>query len=484
MTSDHVSVSDATQAAAVAHRAVSQRPHTDRAAWLEALADALDAHSSELVALADDETHLGEARLTGELARTSAQLRMFADVVREGSFLEAAVDHPDPNATPPIPDLRRMLVSLGPVAVFAASDFPFAFSVLGGDTASALAAGSTVVVKAHEGHPELSRRVSSLAHTALQTEGAPDGTFTMVEGRETGVDLVRDPKIRAVGFTGSVSGGRFLFDVATQRPEPIPFYAEMGSINPVVVTPGAAAHALGEVADGLVGSFTLGVGQFCTKPGVTFAPAEAGLAAALGERVDLQPKALLNDRIGAGYRHRLNEITDLDGVEVVRGSEPSEDSHAAPVVLRTTAVRVLEQPEDLLDEVFGPAALVVDYSSLDELRQALAVLPGTLTATLHAAPEEEALAAELLDVLGRVAGRVLYGGWPTGVAVSHAQHHGGPYPSTTSVHTSVGTTAIRRWMRPVAYQTTPDALLPLPLQEANPLGIPRRVDGVLRPPSS
>lgn len=473
-------VAEAATAAATAQDAVARASYADRATWLEALADTLDTHAEELMPLADAETHLGGTRLTGELARTSAQLRLFASVVREGSFLEATIDHDDPSATPPIPDLRRMLVPIGPVAVFAASNFPFAFSVLGGDTASALAAGNPVVVKAHEGHPRLSRRVAELAVEALSESEAPAGAFSLIEGREAGVDLIRHPAIRAVGFTGSVVGGRFLFDVAMQRPDPIPFYGELGSINPVVITPGAVKESLEDLADGLLGSFTMGAGQFCTKPGVVFSPATVDLAGQLAKRVRPAAMPLLNERVGAGFRKRLNDVTELAGVEVTAGAGPThEDDQAAPVVLRTTVREILDSPDLLLDEVFGPTTLVVDYDSMEDLRKVLPELPGSLTATLHAAPEEPGV-DELMTDLVRIAGRVLYGGWPTGVAVAHAQHHGGPYPSATSVHTSVGTTAIRRWLRPVSYQTTPESLLPLALQEPNPLNIPRRIDGILK----
>ncbi|MGC5615100.1 aldehyde dehydrogenase (NADP(+)) [Georgenia sp. Z1491] len=480
------SIVDAAVAAATdAARASVRESYETRAGWLEALAETLDSHAPELIALADDESRLGEKRLTGELARTSAQLRLFASVVREGSFLEATIDHTDPSATPPIPDLRRMLVPLGPVVVFAASNFPFAFSVLGGDTASALAAGAPVIVKAHEGHPALSRRVAELGAQALEGAGAPSGLLQLVEGREAGVELVRHPDVRAVGFTGSLAGGRHLFDLAVQRPEPIPFYGELASINPVVVTPGAVESSIDEIVDGLLGSFTMGVGQFCTKPGVVLSPAGADLAGRLATKVDADAAGdpasppMLNDRIRAGFHDRLSGLAGQEGVDVVAGADVVDsEERTSPVVLRTTVQRVLESPEVLLEEVFGPATLIVDYDSEEDVRAALGVLPGSLTATLHAAPGEE-LARTLVPALGERAGRVLFGGWPTGVAVSHGQHHGGPYPSTTSIHTSVGTTAIRRWLRPVTYQTTPDDLLPEPLQEANPLGIPRRVDGQL-----
>jgi NADP-dependent aldehyde dehydrogenase len=474
------SVQEAVSAAAAAQARVSGAPYEQRARWLESLADELDANADELVPLADAETHLGTTRLTGELARTSAQLRLFASVVREGSFLEAMVDHRNDDATPPIPDLRRMLIPVGPVAVFAASNFPFAFSVLGGDTASALAAGNAVVVKAHEGHPELSRRVSELAQVALSRADAPVGTLGMVEGRDEGVALVEDPRILAVGFTGSVRGGRALFDAANRRPRPIPFYGELGSLNPVVVTPGAASTRTDEVAEGLAASFTMGAGQFCTKPGVVFLPADSRLDAALTEQVSPQEFVMLNDRIASGFRDRLAEVTGVAAVQVVAGDTGRTDDGAVvagPIVLSTTVDAVLDDPEVLLDEVFGPVTLLVRYHSADQVREALRAAPGSLTTTLHAEDGEDV--RDLLEEMTQLSGRVLYGGWPTGVAVSWAQQHGGPYPASTSLHTSVGTTAIRRFLRPVAYQTMPDALLPEPLQEANPLGVPRRVDGRL-----
>jgi NADP-dependent aldehyde dehydrogenase len=483
-------VDAAVSAAAAAEPAVSRASYQQRASWLESLADVLDANAEELVPLADAETHLGTVRLTSELARTSAQLRLFASVVREGSFLEAIIDHRNDDATPPIPDLRRMLVPLGPVGVFAASNFPFAFSVLGGDTAAALAAGNPVVVKAHEGHPKLSGRVLELAQDALTESGAPSGLLGMVEGRDEGVALVEDPRIMAVGFTGSVRGGRYLLDVANARPRPIPFYGELGSLNPVVVTPGAAKGRTQDVAKGLAGSFTMGAGQFCTKPGVVFVPADSRLDEALASEVSQAELVMLNDRIASGFRDRLAEVTGVPAVGVVAGEEAvsadlSEKEHAGSpdrgalvagqIVLATTVDAVLEDPDVLLDEVFGPVTLLVRYESLDQVVGALRASPGSLTTTVHAEPEEDV--SRLLEEMTKLSGRVLFGGWPTGVAVSWAQNHGGPYPASTSLHTSVGTTAIRRFLRPVAYQTVPDALLPQPLQEANPLGIPRRVDG-------
>ncbi|SEE87630.1 aldehyde dehydrogenase (NADP(+)) [Ruania alba] len=454
-----------------AHRAspeVAARPYAERAGWLESLAEALTAHRDELVDIADRETHLGAQRLAGEVVRTTGQLRMFADAVREGAFLEAIIDHRRDDATPPAPDLRRMLVPLGPVAVFAASNFPFAFSVLGGDTASALAGGNPVVVKAHEGHPVLSRRVLELAQEAVQD--APAGLIGMIEGQAQGVALVQDSRIRAVGFTGSQRGGRYLFDLAMARPDPIPFHGELGSLNPVVVTEAAAEARAEEIAAGLAASFTLGAGQFCTKPGLVLTPAGSGLADRVAAHAGPVPHPLLNERIAAGFRDGLAQMLTTDGVERV-----SDHSDTAPAVLRTSTDRVREAPEVLLEEVFGPTTLIVEYRDEADLNDVLTLLPASLTASVHTAEGEDVGAA--MAALTERAGRVVFGGWPTGVAVTAAQHHGGPYPASTSVHTSVGTTAVRRFLRPLCYQDVPEACLPLALRDGNPLGIPRQVDG-------
>ncbi|MET0419761.1 MAG: aldehyde dehydrogenase family protein [Actinoplanes sp.] len=535
-----------TEAELDALRFAGPLPLAGRAELLEAVAAALEDARDELVPLADAETGLGETRLGGELTRTRAQLEMFAEVVREGSFLEVIVDHADP-ATPvaPRPDLRRMLIPVGPVAVYAASNFPFAFSVAGGDTASALAAGCPVVVKAHPGHPGLSRRTGQIVGDALTRAGAPAGTFTVVHGMDAGLHLVRHPAIRAAGFTGSLQGGRALYDLANARPDPIPFYGELGSLNPVVVTPGALASRGSEIVTGFVGSFTLGAGQFCTKPGLLFLPRghgrDAELAAAAGA-VSVGP--LLNDRIQRGFEQVASKLAATDGVRLISGrafsgplpaeagqvpprtpaaetgppssqpltadaSQPSAQSADAgqpsarsadagqPSAQSADAGQASPQPltagagsgsplllavaagdlsPDLLEECFGPASLVVEYGSAGELARALDLVPGALTATVHADPDtEQELIRELLARFADRAGRVIFGGWPTGVAVTRAQQHGGPWPATTNaLHTSVGATGIRRWLRPVAYQDVPDAYLPEPLQDANPLGIPRR----------
>ena len=455
----------------------------ERSAWLTAVADALDGAADELVPLADEESHLGTARLTGELARTTAQLRLFAEAVVEGSYLEATVDHPNPSTTPPRPDLRRMLRPLGPVAVFSASNFPFAFSVAGGDTASALAAGCPVIVKGHSAHPRLSRRTAGVVADALAGAGAPAGVFGHVEGRETGVALVQHPEVRAVGFTGSLHGGRALFDLASSRPDPIPFYGELSAVNPVLITAAALDARADELASGLAASFTLGAGQFCTNPGVVFVPAGSGFAERVADAVgQTGPVPMLTDGIAAAFAQGLAGLAAHDGVEVVAGEPAQQPGTGSAVVLSTNTAAVLADPGSLLAECFGPSTLIVEYDDVDDALAAIRSVGGSLTATVHAEPGEDL--ADILAGLTEVAGRVLVAGWPPGVAVSWAQQHGGPWPSTTSIHTSVGVTAIRRYLRPVAYQDAPDAALPAELREANPLGIPRRVDGVLRLPGT
>jgi NADP-dependent aldehyde dehydrogenase len=466
-------------AAEAARVLVGSRP-SERAGWLERLATRLDAAAEQLVPLAAQETHLGVDRLQGELKRTTFQLRLFAEIVRDGSFMQATIDHADP-AWPmgARPDLRRMLRPIGPVAVYAASNFPFAFSVAGGDTASALAAGCSVLLKANPSHPELSSATGAHVSDALAEAGAPDGIFAVVLGFETGIALVKDPRIRAASFTGSLRGGRALFDLAVSRPEPIPFYGEFGSVNPAFVTPDAAAEQADDVAAGFVGSMSLGNGQFCTKPGLLFVPAGSGLedrvAALAGER----PAApMLSEHIRSGYSEALKQLAERPNVRVITGKVDSEGD-PAPTILATTVSDLLAHPTALTQECFGPAALVVSYRSEDELLAAARVFEGQLTATIHS-PGQEPVSSALVDVLTERVGRLVWNGWPTGVSVTYAQHHGGPYPATTSVQTtSVGTAAIERFLRPVTYQHAPNEVLPPALQEDNPWRLPRRVDGVL-----
>lgn len=453
---------------------------------LRAVAEGLDARADDLVLLAGRETHLAEARLRGELKRTTFQLRLFAEVLAEGSWLDARIDHAvaDYPMGAPRPDIRRQLEGIGTVLVFAASNFPFAFSVAGGDTASALAAGNAVVLKAHPGHPHLSQLTGEIVSAALSAAGAPAGVFTVIHGTDAGVHALRHPEVRAAAFTGSIAGGRALFDIAMARPEPIPFYGELGSVNPAFVSRGAAESRAAEVAEQFVASVVGSAGQLCTKPGLLLVPAGSGVIDALASVVLPEPAPLLNNSIAAGFRRALDATAGHDGVEVLARTPASGDDAdlaPAPALLRTTAAAVIADPDALVSEMFGPAALVAEYDDDAQLVAVAKLLEGQLTATI-VAEEGDAVARELLPVLATKAGRVLWNQWPTGVSVTWAQQHGGPYPATTAVGTtSVGTAAITRFLRPVAYQNVPDALLPAALQEANPLGIPRRVDGVLHP---
>jgi NADP-dependent aldehyde dehydrogenase len=465
--------------AAAAPLAVS-RPD-QRAGWLRAVADALDGAADDLVPVAMEESGLPEPRLRGEVARSSGQLRMFADALAEGSLLEVVIDTADPQATPvPRPDLRRMLVPLGPVLVFAASNFPFAFSVCGGDTASALAAGCPVVVKAHPGHPRTSIRTADAMARALADAGAPDGALGLVLGFDTGVAALRDPRIRASGFTGSVPAGKALHEIAANRDEPIPFYGELGSLNPVFVLPAAARQRGPEIAQGYAGSFTLGVGQFCTKPGLLFLPAGHGLQDDLVAAASGVPTAtMLNERIHAGYTGGVAELRKRAGLqEWVHGDESG--SQASATLLRTTVPELLDDVDVVLEECFGPTSIVVEYADHDELLAAASAFGGNLTATVHAEEQDGEQVSSLLPLLQERAGRVVWNGWPTGVAVSWAMHHGGPFPATVgSIHTSVGVTAARRFQRPVCFQDTPARHLPQALHDTNTLGLSRRIDGTV-----
>ncbi|MBG0830199.1 aldehyde dehydrogenase family protein [Planomonospora sp. ID67723] len=450
-----------------------------RAALLEAMADALDARVDDLVAAADAETALGPPRLTGEVARTSGQLRLFAEALREGSFLDVRLDAADGVK----PDLRRMNVPLGVVGVFSASNFPFAFSVGGGDTASALAAGCPVIVKAHSLHPETSELTLAALQEGARGAGFPAEVVQLVHGREAGVALVRNPLVKAVGFTGSIPGGRFLYDIAKARPEPIPFYGELGSLNPLVVTPGAAARRTEEIAAGLVASATLGAGQFCVKPGLVLAPADGALVEEMARHfTELDPQVLLGDGIRESFTTGAGEREVIPGVRVAATGQVGGERQVTARLL-TGPVSALNASELLLEECFGPMTVVLTYGDEDELLHALAATPGNLTATLHSEPEEEKLAARIMTVMRDRAGRLVFDAYPTGVAVGWAQQHGGPYPATTEPSTtSVGTAAIFRFLRPVVYQNCPAHLLPEALRDDNPWRLPRRLNGMLTLP--
>ncbi|SDK86909.1 NADP-dependent aldehyde dehydrogenase [Streptomyces indicus] len=460
---------------------------TVRAALLRTAADLLDASAAHVVEAADAETALGPGRLNGELARTSFQLRSFADIVDEGAFLDIVINHADDSRTPPWPDLRRYKVPLGVVAVYAASNFPLAFSVPGGDTASALAAGCPVVVKAHPDHPATSELCASVLRRAAAQCGLPEDVVQLVHGFEAGVELIKHPLVSAAGFTGSVRGGRALFDAAAARPHPIPFHGELGSLNPVVVTEAAAIERAEQIGAGLAASMTLGVGQFCTKPGFVLVPAGPNGDTLLKELThavsEVDAGVLLDHRMRDAFVSGVAARAALDGVEAPVTPGAGGEHSVGAGFLTVDASRLAEEGAHdlLLEECFGPVTVVARYDDEAEISAVLSRLPGNLTATLHLSETEgqdpEGRGGALLAELTALAGRVLVGGWPTGVAVAPAQQHGGPYPATTSTSTSVGGSAIERWLRPVAYQTTPEALLPPELRDDNPLGLPRVVDG-------
>lgn len=479
-------VDETVRAAHAARGSLADR--TARAAFLRTAADLLEGAKDQLVEAADAETALGPVRLTGELARTCYQLRAFGDIVDEGAFLDVVINHPDDTATPPIPDLRRYKVPLGVVAVYSASNFPFAFSVAGGDTASALAAGCPVVVKAHPDHPALSELVAAVLRRAAGRHGIPAGVVGLVHGFEAGVALVTHPLVTAAGFTGSVRGGRALFDAAAARPVPIPFHGELGSLNPVVVTEAAAAERAEAIGAGLAGSMTLGVGQFCVKPGLVLAPASAAgdrLLKSLTDAVsNTDSGVLLDHRMRDNFVAGVAERAGLPGVEAPVTPGAGGEHTVSPGFLTVPAGKLTTAGEHdlLLEECFGPLTVIARYEDESEAGALLSRLPGNLTATVQLSVEEaagEGRGAEILAELTPLAGRVVVNGWPTGVAVAPAQHHGGPYPATTSTSTSVGGTAIERWLRPVAYQGAPEPLLPAELRDDNPLGLPRRFNGRL-----
>ncbi|WP_026550067.1 aldehyde dehydrogenase (NADP(+)) [Arthrobacter sp. Br18] len=472
-------VDAAAQEAHTAFLLVAGEEPAARAGRLHAIADALRNNAEELVRLGTEETHLAEARLQGELRRSAFQLDLFADEVRSGVAIDATIDHADPDwGMGPRPDIRRVNVPLGVVGVFGASNFPFAFSVMGGDSAAALAAGCAVLHKIHPGHRRLAVRTAEIVIEALRDAGAPEGLFAVVDGRPAAEALVDHPLVKAIGFTGSTAGGRALFDRANARPVPIPFYGELGSINPVFVLPSAWENRSKDILAGFAGSFTMGMGQFCTKPGVLFVPDTATpeqLRTSLAGALQAAPLApLLTPGLREGFGQARDEVAAADGVEaLIQGSDEEAPS---PTVLLVDAETIARNPEVLHREMFGPAAVVVRYRGGADLPQFARQMEGQLTATIQADDGDNA--AELLDTLTGIAGRVLWNGWPTGVTVSYAQQHGGPYPATTAPGTtSVGTAAIGRFLRPVAYQDVPDAALPPALRDSNPWRIARRIDG-------
>lgn len=481
-------VDDACELARLAFDTYRETTPEQRAVFLESIADEIMALGPDLLDRAHRETGLPMARLEGERGRTMNQLRLFAKVIRDGHYLNATLDSALPERAPPRPDLRLRKIALGPVAVFGASNFPLAFSVAGGDTASALAAGCPVVVKAHSAHLGTSELVAQAVQSAARKCNMPVGVFSCLigDGRQIGQELVSHPAIQAVGFTGSRQGGMALMRTAAQRHQPIPVYAEMSSINPVFLMPHALTNKADQIATGFVDSLTLGVGQFCTNPGLVIAVDSHELDQFLdAASIAMQAKAaatMLTPGIHQAYVKGTAQLKQVAGVtEIAEGqaASPSQACAAQAQLLSCNAPQFLSQPE-LRDEVFGPASLVVRCASLDEMRTVAESLEGQLTATVHATAADYDDVQPLLPVLERKAGRILFNGFPTGVEVCHAMVHGGPFPSTSdSRTTSVGATAIDRFLRPVCYQAFPAELLPASLGDDNPLGLARVVDGAL-----
>ncbi|MGY4526949.1 aldehyde dehydrogenase (NADP(+)) [Pseudomonas sp. TE21394] len=475
-------VDAAAQAAEAAFAEYNALAPQRRAQFLDAIADQLDALDDTFIATVCRETALPAGRIQGERARTSNQMRLFAQVLRRGDFLGARIDRAQPQRQPlPRPDLRQYRTGLGPVAVFGASNFPLAFSTAGGDTAAALAAGCPVVVKAHSGHMATAEQVAEAIERAVLATGMPAGVFNMIYGAGVGEALVRHPAIQAVGFTGSLKGGRALCELAAARPQPIPVFAEMSSINPVLILP-AALQARGEqVARELAGSVVLGCGQFCTNPGLVLGiagEAFSSFLSALGTQLADQPgQTMLNAGTLRSYTQGVQRLHQHPGVRHLAGAEQAGDQ--AQAQLFQADVSLLLNGDVLLqEEVFGPATVAIAVADEAELRRAVQALHGQLTATLIAEPQDLQRFAALVPVLQRKAGRLLLNGYPTGVEVCDAMVHGGPYPATSDARgTSVGTLAIDRFLRPVCYQDYPDALLPDALKNANPLGLQRLVDG-------
>ncbi|MEO0332881.1 MAG: aldehyde dehydrogenase (NADP(+)), partial [Bacteroidota bacterium] len=457
-------------------------------------ADFLDKIGEEIMNLGDTllerchhETGLPMGRLQGERGRTVNQLKLFAELLRDGTWVDARIDTAIPDRQPiPKPDIRQMQIAMGPVGVFGASNFPLAFSVAGGDTASALAAGCTIVVKGHPAHPGTSELVGRAIAKAVEATGMPAGTFSLVQGQsvEVGMGIVQHPLIKAIGFTGSFRGGKAIFDAANQRNEPIPVYAEMGSINPVFVLPEALQQQRDKIAEGWVSSLTLGVGQFCTNPGVLITQESDESIQFLEQAKEslraVTTDAMLTDRISEAYLNGDRKMSDTEEVTTVVNSERSEANTSAEGYIFSTSAQNFLKHSELSEEVFGPSSLYISAQSKAEVLEVAKNLEGHLTATLHATENDLAEYADLVAILERKVGRLLINGFPTGVEVCHSMVHGGPYPATTdSRTTSVGTLAIKRFTRPISYQNFPQNGLPDALKNENPLRIFRLVNGKL-----
>jgi 2,5-dioxopentanoate dehydrogenase len=458
-----------------------------RAAFLDKIADEMEALGDVLVARASLETGLPTARIIGERGRTTGQLRMFASYIREGSYMDASIDTAIPERAPiPKPDLRKMMVPLGPVVVFGASNFPLAYSVAGGDTAAALAAGCPVLVKAHPAHPGTSALVGGAIVKAAKATGMPDGVFSLLFDTSftVGKALVGHPATKAVGFTGSLAGGRALFDIAAQRESPIPVFAEMGSINPSILLPEAVAARAEKIAETYAGSITLGSGQFCTNPGLILGVAGVGLNRFIDKLTEeisaAQPSTMLHKGISDNYRQKVSSMTDEHGVEFISSDANSAaESQGVPTIAKAPGSTFLSNPK-LHEEVFGPFSLIIECEDITQLEACCEQLTGQLTTTIIGEEEEFKEHENLLSILREKAGRIIFNGVPTGVEVCASMVHGGPYPATTdSRFTAVGNQSIKRFLRPLSFQDAPPSILPPALQDANPLKIWRLINDEL-----
>jgi NADP-dependent aldehyde dehydrogenase len=480
-------VAMAAQIADDAFKTYRYKSGQEKAVFLKAIANEIMSLGDDLIQRCISETGLPEARINGERGRTMNQLNLFATMLKEGSWLDARIDLPQPDREPiPKPDIRSMQIPLGPVGIFGASNFPLAFSVAGGDSASALAAGCPIVVKAHPAHPGTCELIATAIIQAIKKTGMPEGTFNMVHGISTdvGMSIVENPLIKAIGFTGSYRGGKAIYDAACRRPVPIPVYAEMGSTNPVFILPGAMAEKGDEIVQGLTVSVTLGVGQFCTNPGLVFLEdSDNGntFKKAIFERFKEAPSgAMLTSAIQKKYLSRVEELNSQSDIEVVAtGLSQGEGFQGIPSLLHTSAKIFISDPQ-LEEEVFGPSTLLVSVKDKSELLNIAENLSGHLTTTVWANDSDLDTHKDLVEILTTKSGRLIMNGFPTGVEVCHSMIHGGPFPATTdSRSTSVGTSAIKRFTRPVCYQNVPDAHLPGELKNDNPLNIWRLVDGNL-----
>ncbi len=478
--SDSAAVRETCEKSSAAAADLEQAGRTGRAAALRGVADALERYRSDIINSAEAETGLDEGRLNSELTRTCYQFNHFAEVLEEGSYLEVVIDHSGETKMGARPDLRRMLVPLGPVAVFGASNFPLAFSVPGGDTVAALAAGCPVVVKGHPSHPVTSAICAEIMIETLVESGLPENALQLILGLEAGRILVQDSAMKAVAFTGSLGGGKALLDSISKRSDPIPFYGELSSINPVVVMPGAAQANARSIGLGLAQSGTVGNGQFCTKPQLLFLPSDTGgdlIVETIREEFNASgPQKFLNESIAASFAAGIKQIQSQEKVSAITPYPTREQDWYRPSLVTLPCT---ELSKTLMEEVFGPVQVVARYSCTAELLAALNSLPASLTATVHVEQDDQELAVDVMNALREKAGRFIFNGYPTGVSVAWAQHHGGPWPATSSLHTSVGASSIRRFLRPIAFQSAPEWILPPELRD-DMVKLPKRVDGLLR----